>query len=92
MQTIFAFKLPHFYNGEPFLMELLSSSKPLEVQMVKGVPTLFCLTVSDDKSVSRKRFVVFETGSKVPDSVCTQSYLGTFQNESLVLHLFEAPL
>lgn len=73
-------------------MRMPKSAKLLDVQMQKGVPMLWVLCNKSEEPTHAKRFVVYGTDHNVPSEVSVQSYVGTWQNESLVMHLFEAPI
>lgn len=91
-QTILKFPIlfPHF--GEVFMMRMPRSAKIISVQMQRGVPMMWVLSNKSEEPNYPRRFVVFGTGHDVPIEAGLQSYVGTWQNESMVMHLFEAPL
>lgn len=59
----------------------------LSVQVQDGKPCIWAL-VDDSKSEMRRRFKMYGTGKNLEDPV-NEEYVGTFQLNGFVFHLFE---
>ncbi|PXY33590.1 hypothetical protein BAY59_10945 [Prauserella coralliicola] len=64
----------------------------LALQLQNDVPTVWAL-VDTDSDVERRRFLVVGTGQPLPNDgyQWAYAYLGTWQQNGFVFHLFEPP-
>jgi hypothetical protein len=62
-------------------------AKPLCVQLQNDIPQMWVL-VDEDAALEKRDFVILATGEMVDESVIG-AYVGTFQVDRLVFHLFQ---
>ncbi len=93
MKAIIKYPIPFEHFGEAFNMNLPKNAQILDVQMQQGKAMLWAIVDSASATfdVKPRRFVIFKEGNILPIEITRQHYLGTWQNESMVLHMFEAP-
>lgn len=76
------------YPVDPeFQLSLPINAQILTVQMQGDTPHMWVKLHRDEPKRIRK-FITFGTGHKIPDNL-DLLYIGTFQPEGLVFHLFE---
>ena len=90
MQTVKKFFIPDRHFGEPFTINMEDGAEILDVQMQRGRAVMWalCPGLYADRAV---RFVVFGTSHSLPPEIRATDYVKTWQNESMVHHLFRAP-
>ena len=82
---------PQPFSGQPFRMAMPHGAEILDVQIQgvrtgqKYIPVIWAL-VDPDKALTSREFVAYWTGSAVTKD---SKYIGTWQLEGLVWHLFD---
>ena len=82
MKTIYKFPI-EITDEQKVRMPL--SAKILCIQMQGGIPCIWAKVVSDDKCTGLTTILTFGTGNPVNDG---GDYIGTYQDKSLVFHVF----
>jgi hypothetical protein len=82
MKTIHKFDILSY----DFLIELPADAQFLAVQVQNGTPVMWFLLDTEAPKI-RRCFDTYYTGVEIPCEAA--KYLGTFQLETLVYHLFE---
>lgn len=83
MKTIWKYELKPGENN----IELPADSVPLSVQVQNEKPVMWCLVDTDNLMINRT-FIVYGTGEKI-DPELSLKYIGTFQLDWMVFHLFK---
>lgn len=83
MKTIWKLVIPHDIYP---VLNMPENADILCVQMQHNYPTIWFTAESNDPIVSR-RFLIVGTGHEMPDK--PMNYIGTWQLNSFVFHLFE---
>lgn len=84
MKTIWKFAVP---IDDELQIKLPSGAEVLCVQLQGGVPTIWAI-VNPRAKPELRTFYVCGTGNPIPER--PMRYLGTFQQQPFVWHLFEA--
>lgn len=90
MKTIWKFPLPTLLLSDIVVLRLPTGADFLTLQLQGQVPTLWAV-VNDQADFVVRRLVIVGTGHDIPEEVgdTTDSYVGTWQHEGLVWHLFD---
>lgn len=83
MLTIFKYPLPTAFD---FYIEMPISSQLLTVQVQDEKPVLWAM-VNKDAITEKRQFKLVYTGNNI--DFIPKAYIGTFQLDYLVYHLFE---
>lgn len=84
METIWKFPVPSL---KEFEIQMPKGAKILSVQMQGGDPVFWALVMQDSAETETRSFSVFGTGWDIQRAGI--SYIGTWQSNGLVWHLFE---
>lgn len=68
-------------------LQMNEGAVPLSVQLQDGIPTLWAM-VDLDKPIVERKFRIFGTGNLIPSDF-DGKYIGTFQQDPFVWHLFD---
>lgn len=85
MQTIWKYPLTEEVN----VLEIPKDAKFLDMQLQNGKPTIWLL-LNSEKEKEKRVIAIIGTGWDIKHEI--RSYLGTFQDGSLVFHVFEIAL
>lgn len=86
MRTIHKFPIE---NPNNIQIELHPTAEILDVQTQDGVPCVWALIPDTEAPKVFRTFKVYGTGHSIIESSHRLSYVGTFQMDNLVWHLFE---
>jgi hypothetical protein len=84
--TIHKFDVP---TAATFTLRLPDEAQVLTVQVQNGEPRLWVVVNTDELFMVTRTFLLYGTGHPLPDDLSGHLYIGTFQRERLVFHLFE---
>lgn len=85
MMLIFKYQIPMEHE---FVLEMPEVIKFLTIQLQNGEPTLWVL-VRPDTELKFKQFVIHGTGRLINPPVEKFDYIGTWQRDGFVWHLFK---
>jgi hypothetical protein len=87
MRTIHKFTIERL--GE-LTLQMPTGAEPLVVQMQRERACVWAI-VDDQAALEEVGFFVAGTGHALPDELGVQQYIGTFQHDTFVWHLFRWP-
>lgn len=81
-------KYPILRPETHFTIEMPSGAEILSIQVQNNIPCIWALVNTETVMIDNKRFLLVGTGHDI-DVVDELKFIGTFQLDKLVFHLFE---
>lgn len=70
-------------------MAFPAGARVLTIQVQRGVPTIWALVDPNAETPETRRFAIVGTGQSLRNDVDSDRYVGTWQQDGYVFHLFE---
>ena len=83
-KQIWKYRITPYYTS----IGMPKGAEVLTVQTQNGCPCMWAM-VDSDQRIEVRTFQAYGTGHALPDTPTEKKYIGTFQMDVLVFHLFE---